>query len=247
MSPNNTGPMLRLSEGDQARDVSLYSDEGFALLSDLWLKVTCERKVMYRPTWLGIPIIQYPDDIVMMQELVWTVKPDLIIETGVAHGGSAVFHASMLELIGEGRVLGIDVDIRAHNRAAIESHPLSKRIDLLQCSSIDPAAVAQASAAARLAKKTMVVLDAKHSYSHVAAELEMYGPLVTPGSYMVAMDGAQGLVWDIPSGKPEWREDNPLRAIDAFVERHSAEWEVDPHYTRMAVTSNPRGYLRRKS
>jgi cephalosporin hydroxylase len=246
MSPNSEPPRLRVYEGDQGRDVSLYSDEGFALLSELWLKVTCERKVMYRPSWLGMPIIQYPDDIVMMQELIWHVRPDLIIETGVAHGGSAVFYASVLELLGRGRVLGIDVEIRAHNRAAIESHPLSRRIELLEQSSLDPRAVEQAAAAARQATTTLVVLDSKHSYEHVLQELSLYGPLVTPGSYIVAMDGAQGLVWDIPSGKPEWREDNPLRAIDAFLEANRTDWEVDPHYTRMAVTSNPRGYLRRK-
>jgi cephalosporin hydroxylase len=247
MSQNSLAPRVRFYQGDDARDVGLYTDEGFALLADLWLKVTCERRLMYEPTWLGIPIIQYPDDIVMMQELIWNVRPDLIIETGVAHGGSAVFYASMLELLGSGRVLGIDVEIRTHNRVAIEGHRLSPRIELLERSSLDPAAVERARAASRQAKTTMVVLDSKHSYDHVRQELALYGPLVTPGSYLVAMDGAQGQVWDIPSGKAEWREDNPLRAIDAFISENRAEWEVDDHYTRLVVTSNPRGYLRRKN
>jgi cephalosporin hydroxylase len=246
MSPSSAPPRLRLDDGGVTRDVAVYSDEGFALLSELWLKVTCERKVMYRPTWLGVPIIQYPDDVVMMQELIWNVRPDLIIETGVAHGGSAVFHASMLELLGRGRVLGIDREIRPHNRAAIERHPLARRIELLELSSLDARAVAHAAAAAGRATTTLVVLDSNHSRDHVFAELSLYGPLVTPGSYIVAMDGAQGQVWDIPSGRVEWREDNPLRAIDAFVAAHAGGWEIDPHYTRMAVTSNPRGYLRRK-
>jgi len=237
---------VRLYQGDEVRDVSVYSDEGFALLAELWLKVTCERKVMYEPSWLGRPIIQYPDDIVMMQEVIWKVRPDLIVETGVAHGGSTVFYASMLELLGRGRVLSIDVEIREHNRVAIERHPLSKRIDLLECSSVDPIAVEHAAAAARLATTTLVVLDSKHSCDHVLQELSLYGPLVTPGSYIVAMDGAQARVWDIPRGKAEWRDDNPLRAIDTFLERNHADWEVDAQYTRMAVTSNPRGYLRRK-
>ena len=246
MSENNPVRRVRFTDGGEVREADLYSDEGFDLLASLWLKVSCQRRLMYEPAWLGIPIIQFPDDIVMMQELIWKVRPDLIIETGVAHGGSAVFYASMLELLGRGRVLGIDVEIRKYNRVAIASHPLSKRIDLLECSSIDPRAVERAAEAARHAQTVMVVFDSNHSTDHVSQELALYGPLVTPGSYMVAMDGAQALVWDIPSAAPHWRDDNPLIAIDAFIERHQAEWEVDPHYTRLGVTSNPRAFLRRK-
>jgi cephalosporin hydroxylase len=241
-----TGPdaKLTLAGADGTQTVDLYSEEGLALVSDLWLKLSAEYKIMYEPTWLGRPIIQLPHDIVQMQELIWRVKPDLIIETGVAHGGSLILSASILELLGKGRVLGVDIDIHAHNRVAIEAHPLTHRIDLLQGSSIDPAIVAEVSARAADADTVMVVLDSNHAADHVAAELAAYAPLVDEGSYLVVMDGAQGQVFDIPRGNAAWKNDNPLAALEAFVAA-TDEFVVDDHFTRLHVTSNPRGYLRR--
>jgi cephalosporin hydroxylase len=241
-----TGPgaQLTLTGADGAQTVDLYSAEGLALVSDLWLKLSAEYKIMYEPTWLGRPIIQLPHDIVQMQELVWRVKPDLIIETGVAHGGSLILSASILELIGKGRVLGVDIDIRAHNRTAITAHPLSKRIDLLQGSSIDPTTIAEVTARAKSAGNVMVVLDSNHAAEHVAAEMAAYAPLVDVNSYLVVMDGAQGQVFDIPRGNAAWQNDNPLTALDAFL-AGTDEFEIDDHFTRLHVTSNPRGYLRR--
>ncbi len=242
----NTGAnaILTLTGADGATSVDLYSQEGLALVSDLWLKLSAEYKIMYEPTWLGRPIIQLPHDIVQMQELIWQVKPDLVIETGVAHGGSLIFSASILELIGKGRVLGIDIDIRQHNRIAIEAHPMFHRIDLMQGSSIAPEVVAEVTERAREAETVLVVLDSNHAADHVAAEMAAYAPLVSVGSYLVVMDGAQGQVFDIPRGKPEWRQDNPLAALDRFVAK-SDEFIVDERFTRLHVTSNPRGYLRR--
>ena len=241
-----TGPgaQLTLTGADDAQTVDLYSAEGLALVSDLWLKLSAEYKIMYEPTWLGRPIIQLPHDIVQMQELVWRVKPDLIIETGVAHGGSLILSASILELIGKGRVLGVDIDIRAHNRTAITAHPLSKRIDLLQGSSIDPTTIAEVTARVKSAGTVMVVLDSNHAAEHVAAEMAAYAPLVDVNSYLVVMDGAQGQVFDIPRGNAAWQNDNPLTALDAFL-AGTDEFEIDDHFTRLHVTSNPRGYLRR--
>lgn len=235
---------LTLQGDDGRRTVPLYSVEGLALVSDLWLKLSAEYKIMYEPTWLGRPIIQLPHDVVQMQELIWRVKPDLIVETGVAHGGSLILSASILELIGKGRVLGIDVDIRQHNRIAIEAHPLAPRIDLLEGSSIDPTIVAEVAGRTAAARTVMVVLDSNHAAAHVAGEIAAYAPFVTVGSYLVVMDGAQGHVFDIPRGKAEWQADNPLTALDAFV-ADSDEFEIDPYFTRLHVTSNPRGYLRR--
>lgn len=245
-APTITGPdaKLTLAGAEGTRTVDLYSDEGLALVSDLWLKLSAEYKIMYEPTWLGRPIIQLPHDIVQMQELIWRVKPDLIIETGVAHGGSLILSASILELVGKGRVLGVDIDIRAHNRIAIEAHPLAHRIDLLQGSSINPATIAEISARAEGAGTVMVVLDSNHSADHVAAEMAAYAPVVDEGSYLVVMDGAQGQVFDIPRGDTAWQDDNPLAALDAFV-AGTDEFVVDEHFTRLHVTSNPRGYLRR--
>jgi cephalosporin hydroxylase len=222
----------------------LYSSEGRDLVAALWLKLAAQFRHMYEPRWLGVNIIQLPEDIVAVQELIWRVRPDLVIETGVAHGGSLVLSASILELIGEGSVIGIDVEIRKHNRAAIDAHRLRKRIHLIEGSSIDPTVVAEVGRRSKTAKRVLVILDSNHSASHVAAELEAYAPLVTPGSYLVAMDGAQALVADIPGGKPEWREDHPLIAIDAFLTRH-LEFAVDSHFERFGLTSAPRGYLRR--
>ena len=241
-----TGPnaMLTLTGASGTQSVDLYSAEGLALVSGLWLKLSAEYKIMYEPTWLGRPIIQLPHDIVQMQELVWQVKPDLIIETGVAHGGSLILSASILELLGKGRVIGVDIDIRAHNRTAIEAHPLSHRIDLMQGSSIDPAVIAEVTAHTHGAGTVMVVLDSNHSADHVVAEMSAYAPLVDVDSYLVVMDGAQGQVFDIPRGNAAWQGDNPLTALDAFVAR-SDEFVVDDHFTRLHVTSNPRGYLRR--
>ncbi len=238
------GATLTLTGEDGAQTVDLYSAEGLRLVSDLWLKLSAEFKIMYEPTWLGRPIIQLPHDVVQMQELIWRIQPDLIIETGVAHGGSLILSASILELIGKGRVLGVDIDIRAHNRAAIEAHPLAHRIDLLQGSSIDPAVVAEVAARAQGNGTVMVVLDSNHAADHVAAEIAAYAPLVDVDSYLVVMDGAQGQVFDIPRGNPAWQHDNPLTALEAFV-ASTDEFVVDDHFTRLHVTSNPRGYLRR--
>jgi cephalosporin hydroxylase len=233
-----------LRHGGQEVACDLYSPQGRDLVAALWLKLAAQFRHMYEPRWLGVQIIQLPEDILAMQELIWTVRPDLVIETGVAHGGSLILSASVLELIGDGGVIGIDVEIRKHNRAIIDAHPLRKRIHLIEGSSIDPGVVTEVVQKSKMAKRVLVILDSNHSAAHVAAELEAYAPLVTPGSYLVAMDGAQALVADIPNGKPEWRDDHPLIAIDAFLARHR-EFVIDPHYERFGVTSVPRGYLRR--
>ncbi|MCL4457665.1 MAG: cephalosporin hydroxylase family protein [Nitrospirae bacterium] len=237
---------IKLIQGDMEKEIDIYSAEGLSLMSDLWTKVSCHNRLMYEPTWLGIPIIQFPEDIVMMQELIWKVRPDVIVETGVAHGGSAVLYASILELIGRGRVIGVDVEIRKYNRIAINSHPLSKRIALIEGSSVAENIVAETRERIGKDDKVLVVLDSNHSYDHVLKEMELYSKMVSQDSYMVVMDGAQGLVWDIPNGKPEWKEDNPLKAINNFLSKHP-EWEADSYYTRMHITSNPTGFLRRRA
>lgn len=235
---------LALTTGGQTTAVDLYSPEGLALVSDLWLKLSAEFKVMYEPTWMGVRIIQLPHDIVQVQELIWRLQPDVIVETGVAHGGSLVFSASLLELIGKGHVIGIDVEIRPHNRAAIEAHPMKKRITLIEGSSIAPETVAKVQKSIAGARTVLVLLDSNHSTAHVAEEIRLYGPLVSEGSYLVVMDGAQAHVSDIPRGKAEWLQDNPLTAIRQFL-ADNPDYVMDPHYTRLHVTSNPEGYLRK--
>ena len=240
------GATLTLESAGERTTVDLYSRDGLDLLSNLWIKAAAEHRVMYEPTWLGRPVIQFPTDVVAIQELLWQVRPDLVIETGVAHGGSLVLSASILELIGAGKVVGVDVEIRPHNRAAIESHPLTHRIELIEGSSIDLATMAAVRDAAAAATTVVVFLDSNHSEAHVLRELELYGELVTPGSYLVAHDGAQAWVWDIPRGKPEWKEDHPLSAIHAFVAQHP-EFTIDPHWTRYGITSSPDGWLKKSA
>jgi cephalosporin hydroxylase len=238
------GATLTLDDAGERTTVDLYSREGLDLLSNLWIKAAAEHRVMYEPTWLGRPVIQFPTDVVAIQELLWQVRPDVVIETGVAHGGSLVLSASILELIGAGKVIGVDVEIRPHNRAAIEGHPLRHRIELIEGSSVDEATMAAVRRAAGGARTVLVFLDSNHSEAHVLCELELYGELVTPGSYLVAHDGAQAWVWDIPRGKPEWRDDHPLKAIHAFLARHP-EFTIDPHWTRYGITSSPDGWLKK--
>lgn len=238
------GATLTLDDGGTRTTVDLYSKEGLDLLSNLWLKSAAEHRLMYEPTWLGRPVIQFPTDIVAIQELLWRIQPDLVIETGVAHGGSLILSASILELIGRGKVVGVDIEIRPHNRAAIEAHPLKHRIELIEGSSIADDTVTAVREVAAGAGTIVAFLDSNHSEAHVLRELELYGPLVTPGSYLVAHDGAQAWVWDIPRGKPEWQNDHPLTAIHRFVARHP-EFSIDPFWTRYGITSSPDGWLKK--
>lgn len=235
---------IQIIQAGKQKEIDIYNREGLDALAQFWIKAAAHHRLMYEPTWLGIPIIQLPEDIIMMQELIWKLKPDMIVETGIAHGGSAVFYASILELLGKGKVVAVDVDIRKHNEVAIKSHFLSHRIKLIQGSSIDPAVIAEVRSHIKPADKVLVTLDSNHSKVHVAKELELYSEMVTPGSYLVAMDGAQAWVFDIPNGKPEWKEDNPLAAIDDFIAKDN-RFVPDDHYTRLKVTASPRGFLRR--
>ena len=235
---------LTLESAGERITVDLYSREGLDLLSNLWIKSAAEHRLMYEPTWLDRPIIQFPTDIVAIQELLWKIKPDIVIETGVAHGGSLVLSASILELIGKGKVIGVDIEIRSHNRVAIEAHALKHRIELIEGSSIADNTVIAVKKAAEGAQSVVVVLDSNHTEAHVLKELELYGPMVTPGSYLVAHDGAQAWVWDIPRGKPEWKNDHPLNAIHKYLSTHP-EFCIDQHWTRYGITSSPDGYLKR--
>lgn len=209
-------------------------------------------KYSYNFDWLGRPIIQYPQDIVAMQELIFRIKPDLIIETGIAHGGSLVFSASMLELVAicggptDARVVGIDIDIRAHNRAAIEAHPMMRRITMLEGSSIDPAIVEEVRTIARGAERVLVCLDSNHTHAHVLAELEAYAPLVTPGSYCVVFDTViEHLPADMFPDRPWGPGDNAMTAVDAYLADHP-EFEIDADMdAKLLISVAPRGYLRR--
>lgn len=235
---------ITLHSGGRETKVDLYSAEGLELLATLRLKQAAEFKLMYEPNWLGVKIIQLPEDIVAMQEVLWQVKPDVVVECGIAHGGSLVHTASMMELYGKGKIVGVDVDIRAHNREIIESHPLAHRIDLIEGSSVSPEVVTQVREACRSAESVLVILDSNHSKDHVAEEIRLYKELVTLNSYLVVMDGAQALVADIPRGNPAWRNDNPLIAIREFLS-FDDRFVADSKFERFGMTSVPNGFLKR--
>lgn len=224
----------------------LADDRDVQALSRIWLREITPHKYAYNFKWMGRPIIQFPQDMMAMQEIVWAVKPDLIVETGIAHGGSILYYASLLELVGHGEVLGIDIDIRAHNREAILAHPMAKRVRMLEGSSTDPAVVSQVQEQAQ-GKKTLVVLDSNHTHDHVLAELNAYAPLVCVGGYCVVMDT---LVEDMPdrffTGDRPWRVgNNPKTAVAAYL-RGDDRFEVDTNLeAKLLITVAPGGYLRR--
>ena len=210
----------------------------FSEISRDWLISSVEHKYSYNFTWLGRPIIQYPQDLMVLQEIIWRTKPDLIIETGIAHGGSLIFYASMLELIGRGHVLGIDIDIREHNYVEIIKHPMVNRISMIQGSSIDDEIVEVAREFAK--GKTMVCLDSLHTHDHVLRELELYSPLVTKGCYLVVFDTC---IEDLPETDRPWgKGNNPRTALDEFLK--SNDRFVVENLDKLMITVAPGGYLK---
>jgi cephalosporin hydroxylase len=216
-------------------------------VSNEFIIKSASNKYSYNFSWMGRPIIAFPQDMIAMQELIWEVQPDLIIETGVAHGGSIVYYASLLELIGkDGLVLGIDIDIRKHNRDLIEEHPMSKRIKLIEGSSLDQKVVDQVKTIASGKKKIMVCLDSNHTHEHVLEELKRYSPFVTKGSYCVTFDT---IVEDMPEdffpNRPWGKGNNPKTAVWEFLKDNN-DFEVDKSIqNKLLITVAPDGYLKR--
>jgi cephalosporin hydroxylase len=255
-------PIAQFEEESRQRVQAYGTDQAFQALSRDWLEASMRRQYVYNFHWMGRPIIQYPQDMVAMQDLIWRVRPDLIIETGIAHGGSLVLSASMLAMldmvdaiaagvtmdpkVSRRRVLGIDIDIRAHNRAAIESHPMASRIELIQGSSVAPDVVAQVRRVAQGYQRVLVCLDSMHTHDHVLAELEAYAPLVSVGSYCVVFDT---FVEDMPKqffpDRPWDVANNPKTACREFLQAHG-EFEIDTSMqNRLMVTVAPDGFLMR--
>jgi cephalosporin hydroxylase len=244
---------LARENGDQRETLPLYSREAFEILSGLWLKVGWNEKYPYTFSWFGRPVIQAPEDIVRMQEVIHHLRPDLIIETGVAHGGSLIFYASLMKALDlPGRIIGVDIEIRPHNRAALEAHPLYGYLTLVEGSSIDPALVRRVHDLARGARTVLVVLDSCHTKAHVAAELAAYHDLVTPGSYIVATDGSMQDLWDVPRGQPAWKDDHPAAAAREFAATHpeftivQPEWPFNESTLRKNITHWPDAWLLRR-
>jgi cephalosporin hydroxylase len=221
-------------------------NEQLLAISSKFAAETIRAGYSYNFTWMGRPIIQYPQDMIAMQEIIWELKPDLIIETGIAHGGSIIYYASILELIGKGEVLGIDIDIRAHNRAEIESHPMSKRITMLEGSAISQEIIEKIKPFTEGKKTVMVCLDSNHTHDHVLAELQLYSPFVTVGSYLVAFDTiVEDLPADLYADRPWSVGDNPKTAVWEFLKSNDdfvINNEID---NKLLVSVAPSGYLKR--
>lgn len=246
----------------QENITGLAGDRDLQALSRMWTRDVARHKWSYNFAWLGRPAIQFPNDAWAMQELIWKVKPDLIIESGIAHGGSLIYYASMLAMLDmcdaveSGRpfdpkqtlrkVVGLDIDIRAHNRAAIESHPMANWIQMIQGSSVAPETVDQVVTLAKGYKRILVSLDSNHTHAHVLAELKAYAPLVTPESYCVVFDSiVEDMPAELSSNRPWGPGNNPKTAVWEYLKTHP-EFEIDASiHHKLLITVAPDGYLRR--
>ena len=243
--------VVEVERAGQVRAHDFSSSEAFEVLSKAWLRVGWDTKYVYSFTWMGRPIIQLPEDMVRIQEAIYRVRPDVIIETGIAHGGGLVFYASLCKAMGRGRVVGIDVDIRPHNRAAVEAHELFEYITMIEGSSTDPAIVDEVASLVKPGETVLVTLDSMHTKDHVLAELQAYSPLVSVRSYIVAADGIMADVAGGPRTESDWGWNNPREAAAEFV-RTSPDFVLDPPapsfnegVTTGGPTYWPGGWIRR--
>lgn len=239
-------PIKEFKDEKKARIASYANNKELQNASKDFLISSNREQYSYNFTWMGRPIIQYPQDMLAMQELIWEIQPDLIIETGIAHGGSLIFYASIMELIGKGKVLGIDIDIREHNRKEIEQHPMFKRIEMIQGSSVSEETYAQVKSHAENAKTIMVCLDSNHTHDHVLKELELYAPFTSVNSYCVVFDTVVELLPDDMFPNRPWSVgDNPMTAMETYLKDHP-EFEIDHQIdNKLLVSVAPKGYLKR--
>ena len=227
------------------------SPEAFKIISDAWIRSGWDAKYVYSFAWMGRPIIQLPEDMVRTQEVIYEVQPDVIIETGIAHGGSLIFYASLCKAMGKGRIIGVDIEIRPHNRKAIEDHLLFPYISLIEGSSIDESIVEEANNHVSKGDVVMVLLDSNHTYNHVLAELRAYSKMVTVGSYIVATDGIMENVVGAPRTNPDWDTNNPKKALEQFVKENDNFIVEEPTFPfnegviNERVTYWPSAYLKR--
>lgn len=240
-SPETT---ITVTTGEKQVTFPLYSDDGGEYLSSLWLKYAAQYKLMYEVQWMGVPFIQLAEDLAMMHQLVWALRPDCIVECGIGQGGGLLFYSSMLELLGRGKIVGVEIDIRKPTRDRIEASPFRHRIDCIEGDSASPSVLAQVREKIAGMETVLVILDSDHTYAHVAKELENYHSFVTKGSYLVVMDGGAAHVWDIPRDQTKYKNNHPLLAIEEFLKTH-ADFQMDAHYNRLGITSSPLGFLKK--
>ncbi len=238
------------TEGEEL--FSLYSPHAFKVLSEIWLKLNWNLRHNFTFTWLGRPIIQLPEDMIRYQEAIYSLKPDVIVETGVAHGGSLVFSASICKLLGKGRVIGVDIDVRHHNRDALQAHSLAPLITLVEGSSTDPKTLEKVRALIQPHETVLVLLDSNHKKAHVLQELEAFAPLVTPGFFLIVADGVIENMHDLPRGKQAWKEDNPKKAVETFLTSHpefelkDLAWLFHEHALQKEISHWPGAWLKKR-
>ena len=239
--------------GEEQITFDLYSRAAFERLSRQWVKIGWNQGYSYTFSWMGRPVIQLPEDMIRMQEVLYRVQPDVIVETGVAHGGSLVYYASLCKSMEKGRVIGVDIEIRPHNRIAIEAHPLASLITLIEGDSVAAETLKRVEAQIRPGEKVLVILNSCHTREHVTRELHAYQHLVTPGSYIVATDGIMADLYDVPRGQADWIWDNPTAAAEAFAREHpdfvleQPCWPFNESELRHNITHWPGAWLRRVS
>ena len=243
---------VTVEDGEGTITHGLATPEAFAIISQAWLRCGWDTKHVYTFTWLGRPVIQLPEDLLRLQEVIYAVKPDVIIETGVAHGGGLAFYATLCRAMNRGRVIGVDIEIRPHNRAAIEAHPLASAITLIEGSSIAPGTAAQVKSLIQPGEVVFVILDSNHTRQHVLAELNTYSPLVTSGSYLIVTDGIMKDLAGAPRSHPDWTENNPFAASQEFLKSHREFKAEQPRWLfnesnglSENITYWPGAYLRR--
>lgn len=243
---------LAVQDGNERSELPLHSREAFEAISRQWVRVGWGQKYHYTFSWMGRPIIQLPEDMVRAQEVIYRVKPDVIIETGVAHGGSLIYYASLCKVLGKGRVIGVDIEIRPHNRRAIEEHELFSYISLIEGDSTAKPVLDQVKSLIGDARTILVLLDSNHTKEHVRKELEAYCDLVSSGSYIVATDGIMFDLADVPRGAPDWTWNHPAAAAEEFVAAHpdfyieQPEWPFNESGLRENITHWPSAWIRRR-
>lgn len=242
---------ITIENNGRQQSVPLYSKESFEQLSRWWVKVGWNQKYPYTFTWMGRPVIQLPEDLLRVQEVIFRVKPDVIIETGIAHGGSLIFYASLCELMGKGRVIGVDIEIREHNRKAINAHPMSRSIELVEGSSVEKKTVDFVKSLIQPDETVMVILDSCHEKEHVLKELAFYSTMVSKGSYIVATDGIMFDLYDTPRGKADWTWNNPTDAAKEFAAMQkdfvleSPKWQFNESELDKNITCWPGAWLKK--
>jgi cephalosporin hydroxylase len=245
--------VLTTEDSGMFRDLPLYSREAFELISREWVRTGWAVNYYFTLSWFGRPILQLPEDLIRLQEVVNRLQPDVIVESGIYSGGSLLFHATLCEALGKGRVIGIDKHIAADTREAIAQHRLSHRIEMIEGDSIAPATVGKVQSCVRASETVLVILDSHHSKEHVAAELRAYSPLVTPGSCIIAADGIMRDLTDVPGGDPAWSWDNPAASALEFAAAHpefemrQPRWPFNRSELEKNITYWPDGWLWRKS